>query len=84
MLRITQMPCSNSRSAYIRCAGGSSAMLICAPQRRPTSAETKSAMQAAQKTRTAVMEFTERIVILAPPLPSDVASAFACNCRGKH
>jgi hypothetical protein len=41
-------------------------------------------MQAAQKTRTAVMEFTERIVILAPPLPSDVASAFACNCRGKH
>ena len=65
MLRITQMPWSNSRSAYMRCEGASSAMLICAPQRSPTTAETKRAMHAAQKTRTAVMEFTRRIIILA-------------------
>src|SRR5436305_2263683 len=49
----------------MRCEAGSSATLICAPHRSPTTAETKSATHAAQRTRTIVMELTSRIVTVA-------------------
>jgi hypothetical protein len=62
MLRVTQTLCSNSASAAARSGTGSSAMLILAPQRKPTTAETKSAMQAVQRSRTRVRKFTAGIV----------------------
>src|SRR5436305_11589210 len=57
ILRATHMLWSTSRSAKGRCGAGRIATLIFAPQRKPTTAEMKSAMQAIQRRRALLNEF---------------------------